>query len=204
MYMRIYKYFIYVKDKWVILQFKIVHDLLCHPKYISKKLDINRLKDTTVSFNVNQAMDVALDRMSCLTNPGEDANQKWAYLRHVVYATTASILGYKKRKNQDCFYENDGAISCLLEQMRKAFVKTLEDQSSSIVQAHKNICRAVHTELKKKDNWWNNKADNFRTFPIDATAASTRSSKLCLAQAHRQHHHSGAKMHHSCRLYSAH
>ena len=30
MYMKIYKYFIYVKDKWVILQFKIVHDLVCH------------------------------------------------------------------------------------------------------------------------------------------------------------------------------
>ena len=60
-------------------------------------------------------MDVALDQMNCLSNPGEDANQKWAHLRNTVYATAASILGYKKRKNQDWFDENDGAISRLLE-----------------------------------------------------------------------------------------
>ena len=88
-------------------------------------------------------MDVALDRMSCLTNPGEDANQNWAYLRHVMYATAASTLGYKKRKNQDWLDENDSAISCLPEQKRIAFVKTLEDPSPSVVQEHKDICSAV-------------------------------------------------------------
>jgi len=31
-----------------------------------KKLDVNRLKDPTVSFNFNKAMGVALDRMNCI------------------------------------------------------------------------------------------------------------------------------------------
>ena len=80
-----------------------------------------------------------------------------------MYATAASTLGYKKRKNQDWFDENDGAISCLLEQKRLAFVKTLEDQSPSVVQAHKDICRDVQAELRKmQDNWWSNKADELQ------------------------------------------
>ena len=55
-------------------------------------------------------MDVALERMRCLANPGDDANQKWVYLRDAVHATAANILGYKKRHNQDWFDENDGMI----------------------------------------------------------------------------------------------
>ena len=103
--------------------------------------------------------------------------------RNTVYATAASTLSYKNRKNQDWFDENDGAISCLLEQKRIAFVKTLEDQSPSVVQAHKDICREVQAELRKmQDNWLSNKADELRTLLIDTTAASTRSSKLCLCK----------------------
>ena len=63
--------------------------------------------------------------------PDEDENQKWAHVRDTVHATAASILGYKKRKNQDWFDENYGAISCLLEQKRIAFVKTLEDTKNA-------------------------------------------------------------------------
>ena len=74
-------------------------------------------------------MDVALDRMNCLSNPDEDANQKWAHLRDTVYATAASTLGYMTSKNQDWFDENDGAISCLLKQKRIAIVKVLKDPS---------------------------------------------------------------------------
>ena len=108
-------------------------------------------------------MDVALDRMYCFPNPGEDANQKWAHLRDTVYATAASTLDYRKRKNQDWFDENDGAISCLLEQKRIALVKTLEDSSPSGVQTHKDICREVQAELKKtQDNWWSSKADELQ------------------------------------------
>jgi len=80
-----------------------------------------------------------------------------------MHATAASTLGYKKRKNQDWFDENDGAISCLIEQKRITFVKTLEDLSPSVVQAHKNICREVQAELRKmQDNWWSNKADELQ------------------------------------------
>ena len=83
--------------------------------------------------------------------------------RDTVYATAASTLGYKKRKNQDWFDENDGAISCLLEQKRIALVKTLEDSSPSVVQPHKDICRKVQAELRKmQDNWWSNKADELQ------------------------------------------
>ena len=71
----------------------------------------------TVSSNFNKAMDVALDGMNCCSNPGE-ANQIWAH-RDTVYATAASFLDYKKRKSQNWFDENDGSISCLLEQKRK-------------------------------------------------------------------------------------
>ena len=69
----------------------------------------------------------------------------WAHLRDTVYATAASTLDNKKRKNQDWFDENDGAISCLLEQKRIALVKTLEDPRPSIVQAHKDICSSDRT-----------------------------------------------------------
>ena len=124
---------------------------------------LNRLKDPTVSSNFNKALDVALDQMSCLTKPGEDANQKWAHLRDTVYATAASTLGYKKRKNQDWFDENDGTISFLLESKRIAFVKTLKDSSPSVVQAHKDTCSTVQAELRKmQDNWWSNKADELQ------------------------------------------
>ena len=81
--------------------------------------------------------------MNCLSNPGEDANQKWAYLGDTVYATAGSNFGYKKRTNHYWFDENDGAISCLLEQKRITLVKTLEDSSPSGVQTHKDICREV-------------------------------------------------------------
>ena len=81
----------------------------------------------------------------------------------MVYATAASTLGYKKWQNQNWFNENDGAISCLLEQKQIAFVKTLEDPSPSVVQAHKDICREVQAELRKmQDNWWSNKADELQ------------------------------------------
>ena len=73
-----------------------------------KKLDINRLKDPAVSANFNKSMDAALERMRCLANPSDDANQKWVRLRDVVHATAANTLGYKKRHNQDWFDENDG------------------------------------------------------------------------------------------------
>ena len=33
-----------------------------------------------VSVNFDKSMDVALERMRCLTNPGDDANQKWVCL----------------------------------------------------------------------------------------------------------------------------
>ena len=66
-----------------------------------RKLDINRLKDPVVSANFNKSMDVALEQMRCLANPGDDANQKWVCLRDAVHATAANTLRYKKRHNQD-------------------------------------------------------------------------------------------------------
>ena len=80
-----------------------------------------------------------------------------------MYATAASTLGYKKRKNQDWFDENDGTISCLLEQKRIAFVKTPEDSSPCVVQAHKDLCSTVQAELRKmQDNWWSNTAEELQ------------------------------------------
>jgi len=79
-----------------------------------KKLDISRLKDPVVCANLTKSMDVALEGMSSLARPDDDANQKWARLRDTVYATAANTLGYKKRHNQDWFDDNDGAISALL------------------------------------------------------------------------------------------
>ena len=67
-----------------------------------KKLDVNRLKDSTVDFNFHKAMDVALDGMNCLTNPGEDANQKWAHLREKVHAT---VGGGKNQSGHLWLYE---------------------------------------------------------------------------------------------------
>jgi len=57
-------------------------------------------------------VDVALERMRGLANPGD-----------AVHATAANTLGYKKRHNQDWFNENNGIISYLVEQKRAAFLK---------------------------------------------------------------------------------
>ena len=68
---------------------------------IVEKLDVNRLKDPTVSSNLNKAMDVALDQTNCLSNPGEDANPKWADLGDTLYATAARILGINAKTRID-------------------------------------------------------------------------------------------------------
>ena len=81
-------------------------------------------------------MDVALEQMRCLANPGDDANQKIVCLRDAVHATAANTLGYKKRHNQDCFDENDGIITSLQEQKRAAFVKTAGDSDPKLAKAH--------------------------------------------------------------------
>ena len=87
------------------------------------------------------------------------------------------------------------APSHVSEQKRIAFVRTLEDPSPSVVQAHKDICREVQAELRKmQDNWWRNKADELQDLADRHDSRFYEELKLCLVHAHRQPHHFEAKM----------
>ena len=126
-----------------------------------KKLDVNRLKDPAVSEAFKSGMANKLEQI--YISPTGDSDHQWSILRDAVYSTAANILGYKKHRSQDWFDDNNTAITKLLEKKHNAFTTTVGNPHASHVEAHREICRKVQSELREmQDRWWNQKADELQ------------------------------------------
>lgn len=90
----------------------------------------------------------------------EDVEEHWQTLKTILLDTCKDTLGYKTRKHQDWFDDNDDEIEQLINNKRIAFCSWQHDINSKVKrQAHSNAKALVQRRVRElKNQWWTEKA----------------------------------------------
>lgn len=90
----------------------------------------------------------------------DSINQHWSLLKSTILDTCKTTLGYKSKKLQDWFDENDTEIEQLISNKRKAFHAWQDDITSKVKRAvHSRAKADVHCWVRElKNSWWTERA----------------------------------------------
>ena len=128
-----------------------------------KKLQVDKLSAKKEEFQTKLA-----SRLNSEINPDQspDPELVWENLKTVLHDTTAEVVGFSTRKNQDWFDESDADIQVLLEKKRSCHGKLLsspDDPQSKA--AYRAACRKLQTSLREiQNNWWMALAERTQIF----------------------------------------
>ena len=119
---------------------------------IPKRIDVEKLKHPLFLEAVN-------DKLDSLVFDGS-----WLNYKDQIYSVGTELLGFKKRKNQDWFDENDQEISKLLQEKRRLYENVLGRHQQEVSQkAYKKIKATLQRELRQmKNKWWTNLASEIQ------------------------------------------
>ena len=83
-----------------------------------RRFDCDKLRDPLASQSFREAIDKNLNELGLPTNaPVED---RWITLRDAIAAAAKETIGFKRKKNQDWFDENDKTVTSPIEVKRHA------------------------------------------------------------------------------------
>ncbi|XP_076031048.1 uncharacterized protein LOC143019264 [Oratosquilla oratoria] len=95
----------------------------------TKKFNVDSLQDAEKVEKLRQTLYEKLSRQKVkLSTPIEE---HWNQLKVAILDTCKESIGYKTKKHQDCFDENDEQLKQLIDKKRKAFISSQNDQRSS-------------------------------------------------------------------------
>ena len=100
---------------------------------IKRKLDVSRLKCTGLQSELQEKLCELLPALPVVTDTVEHA---WTVFRDAVFLAAETALGFRKRKHQDWFDQNDQDILMLIEAKRSAHAAWLSDKNSESKHAH--------------------------------------------------------------------
>ena len=91
-----------------------------------KKLNCKALSNPETASNFSKELDKAME--NCVIS--NDIESSWKSLKDTVYETSADLLGFPRRKNQDWFNENDEKTTKLINEMHQAHIKYFNNKNS--------------------------------------------------------------------------
>jgi len=132
------------------------------PKRISAKIphrwfDCEKLYDPRTSQSFRDDTDKNLNELDLPTNASVKA--RWTTLRDAMCAATNETIGFKRKKNQDLFDENDKTITSLIEVKRHARL-AFENNTSVEQMRHTREGFARPTQ----NTWWQQNSENLKVY----------------------------------------
>ena len=125
-----------------------------------KKLNCKALSNPETASNFSKELDKAME--NCVIS--NDIESSWKSLKDTVYETSADLLGFPRRKNQDWFNENDEKTTKLINEMHQAHIKYVNNKNS---RKAKNLYYSLKGTVQRrlrclKEEWWKRKAEKLQ------------------------------------------
>ncbi|XP_076067687.1 uncharacterized protein LOC143040480 [Oratosquilla oratoria] len=123
-----------------------------------KKINVDSLQDAEKVEKLRQTLHEKLSRQEVkLSTPIEE---HWNQLKVAILDTCKETIGYKTKKHQEWFDENDEQLKQLIDKKRKAFIASQNDQRSSAKRKQHQECKAKVQKITRnlKNQWWRDKA----------------------------------------------
>lgn len=121
----------------------------------NRAFDVEKLKNPEIKQQFQQALANNLPQVY-----PENVKDHWSRLKEVIHSTCQETLGYRVKKHQDWFDENDDEIQSLIDKKRKAFAMWRTDINSV---EKKTTFQTAKAEVQRrtriiKNEWWQAKA----------------------------------------------
>ena len=122
-----------------------------------RKLDIVKLKDLETS---NQFKGDLQERLLSKPYDNLTVEEHWAHVKTALTDVCKEAIGFKTKRHQDWFNQNDKEIKRLIESKRQAFTDWQTHRHCNTRKAKYHRLRAdVQREIRNiKDKWWIDKA----------------------------------------------
>ena len=122
-----------------------------------RRFDIGKLKDLDTS---NQFKGDLQERLLSKPDDNLSVEEHWTHVKTALTDACKEAVGFKTKRHQDWFNENDKEIRRLIESKRQAFTDWQNHRHCNVRKAKYHILRAdVQREIRNmKDKWWIDKA----------------------------------------------
>ena len=92
---------------------------------------------------------------------GDNAEKYWEELKAAILSASEATIGFRTKKHQDWFDENDHIIEAMISEKRKAFCTWQSDPTNEAKRnTYHNIRATVQRRIRlMKDQWWAAKAE---------------------------------------------
>ena len=122
-----------------------------------RKLDVGKLKDLETS---NQFKGDLQERLLSKPDDNLTVEEHWTHVKTALTDACKEAIGFKTKRHQDWFNENDKEIKQLIESKRQAITDWQTHRHCNTRKAKHHRLRAdVQREIRNiKDNWWIDKA----------------------------------------------
>ncbi|XP_037136570.1 uncharacterized protein LOC119139708 isoform X1 [Syngnathus acus] len=155
---------------------------------LQKKLSRQRLNLETLNETATLQLFQASLGESLNQEYPEDIEEHWSLLKSSILDTCSATLGYKSRKHQDWFDENDTAIEQLISKKRETFRVWQNDITCKAMrQAHSRAKADVKSRVRQiKNSWWTERALEIQSL---ADSGDTRGFFSAIKAVYNPDHH---------------
>ena len=124
-------------------------------KQSRQRLNLESLNETAAQQQLQASLGESLKQ-----EYPENIKEHWNLLKSTILDTCQTTLGYKSRKHQDWFDENDAEIELLISKKREAFHAWQSDITCKARRlAHSRAKADVQNQVRQiKNSWWTEKA----------------------------------------------
>ena len=120
-----------------------------------KKFNVEVLQDITRVQKLQQKLQGQLPQQFPIS-----VDEHWNQLKNAIITSCKEAIGFKIKKRQDWFDENDKQLQEIMGQKRKAFSAVQNDQQSAAKRKRYQECKAEVQKVIRnlKNQWWKEKA----------------------------------------------
>ena len=137
-----------------------LHRRRCHiSKQTKRRLDVAKLEDPTLREEFNSTLTQSLSSVH-----GDNVEEYWGELKAAILSASEATIGFRTKKHQDWFDENDHIIEAMISEKRKAFCTWQSDPTN---EAKRNTYHSIRATVQRrirlmKDQWWAAKAEQLQ------------------------------------------
>jgi len=130
-----------------------------------KRLNVKLLEDNQIQSTLQEQLTHSLPSSDQVF---PDVEAHWSAVKSSMWKSAETAVGFRRRRHQDWFDENDIEISNLLARKNRAYAAWLADpKSNTKLEQFKHLRQTAQSELRKIQNdWWRNKPVNLQQFAV--------------------------------------